>query len=75
MFKDTHRENTPSNKTEMLTKSMNIYIWTIGILNALFTRDSYTQTKFSKKKKKRIIRWQKSIPGDESISHSPFNLS
>ena len=74
MFKDTHRENTPSNKTEMLTKSMNIYIWTIGILNALFTRDSYTQTKFSKKKK-RIIRWQKSIPGDESISHSPFNLS
>ena len=24
LFKDTHKENTPSNKTEALTKSMNI---------------------------------------------------
>ena len=26
IIKDTHRENTPSNKTEVLTKSMNMYI-------------------------------------------------
>ena len=43
------RENTPSNKTEALTESMNMYIWAIGILNQLFIRDSYTQIKFSKK--------------------------
>ena len=43
------RENTPSNKTEALTKSMNMYIWAIGILNQLFIRDSYTQITFSKK--------------------------
>ena len=30
--KDTHRENTTSNKTEALTKSMNMYIWAIGTL-------------------------------------------
>ena len=42
-FKDTHRESTPSNKTETLTKNMNMYIWAIGILNQLFIRDSYTQ--------------------------------
>ena len=47
-FKDTHRENTPSSKTEALMKSMNMYIWTIGILNQLFIRDFYTQIKFPK---------------------------
>ena len=47
--KDTHRENTPSNKTETLTKSMNMYICAIGTLNQLLIRGSYTQTKFSKK--------------------------
>ena len=30
--KDTHRENTPSNKTEALTKSMIMYIRAIGTL-------------------------------------------
>ena len=49
IFKDTHRENTPSNKTEALTKSINMYSWTIGILNQLFIIDSCTQIKFSKK--------------------------
>ena len=48
-FKDTHRENTPSNKTETFTKNMNMSIWAVGILNQLFIRDSYTQFKFSKK--------------------------
>ena len=47
-FKDTHRENTLSDKTETLTKSMNIYILAISILNQLFIRGSYTQIKFSK---------------------------
>ena len=31
-FKDTHRENTPSNKSEMLLKMMNMYVWAIGTL-------------------------------------------
>ena len=31
---------TPSNKTEVLTKSMNMYIWAIGTLNQLFIRSS-----------------------------------
>ena len=35
----------------MLTKSMNMYIWAIGILNQLFIRDSYSQIKFSKRMK------------------------
>ena len=42
-FKDTHKENTPSNKTEALRKSMNVYIWAIGTLNQLFIRGSCTQ--------------------------------
>ena len=42
-FKDSHWENTPSNRTEALTKSINMHIWTIGLLNQLFIRDSYTQ--------------------------------
>ena len=37
------RENIPLNKTEALTKSMNIYIWVIGILNQLLIGGSYTQ--------------------------------
>ena len=36
-------------KTEALAKSMNMFIWAIGILNQQFIRDSYTQIKFSKK--------------------------
>ena len=49
IFKDTHKENTPSNKTEALTESKSMYIWVIGILNQLFIRGSCSQTKFSKK--------------------------
>ena len=48
MVKDTPRENTPSNKTEALIKSMNMYICLIVILDQLFIRDSYTSIKFSK---------------------------
>ena len=35
-FKDTPRENTPSNKTEAPMKIMNKYIWAIVILNQLY---------------------------------------
>ena len=48
-IKGTDRENTPSNKTEALVKSVNLHIWAIGILNQLFIKDSSTQIKFSKK--------------------------
>lgn len=53
LLKDTHKAKTPSNKTEMYTKSMTVYIWAIVILNQLFIRESYTQIRFSKKRKKR----------------------
>ena len=48
--KDTHRENSPSNKTKALTTSMGMCIWEIGLLNQLFISSSYTETKFKKKK-------------------------
>ena len=47
--KDTHRENSPSNKTKALTTSMDMCIWEIGLLNQLFISSSYTETKFKKK--------------------------
>ena len=49
VLKDTHKENTLSNKTQVLTKSMNINIWEFGILGQLCMRDSHTQIEFSKK--------------------------
>ena len=42
-LKDTHRENTPSKKTQALTKSINMGIWVIGSLNQLTT---YTEVGF-----------------------------
>ena len=50
-LKDTRRENAPSNKTQALTKSINMGIWVIGILNQqllILKLASYTH-KFSKK--------------------------
>ena len=38
IFKDTQKENIPSKKTQALTKSTNMDIWLIGILNLLFIR-------------------------------------
>ena len=49
-FKDSHRENTPSNKTQALSKIIIMGIWVISTLNQLFIRCSYNQIKFSKKK-------------------------
>ena len=49
LSKNTHRKNTPSNKTQAVTKSMNMDLWVFGILNQLFITGSYNQTKFSKK--------------------------
>ena len=45
---DNHRENTLTNKTQVLTKSMNMAIWVIGTLNQLFIRGSYTEINFKK---------------------------
>ena len=39
LLKDTHWEKTPSNKTPMLTKSMNMDIWIVSTSNQLFLRD------------------------------------
>ena len=33
LFKDTHREKTPSNKTPALRKSTNMSVWAVGTLN------------------------------------------
>ena len=38
----------------MYDKSVNMYIWAILVLNELFTRDSYTQIRFSKKMKQLV---------------------
>ena len=40
MFKDTHREKAPSNKTPALTKSTDMGIWVVGTTNQLFVRGS-----------------------------------
>ena len=48
-LKDTHRENALTNKTQGLTKSMNMDIWVLSALNKVFIRASYTEIKFSKK--------------------------
>ena len=50
MHKDAHRENTPSNKTQALTKIMNMGISEIGASSQTFIRGSYTEIKLSKKK-------------------------
>ena len=47
-------EKAPSNKTQALTKSMNVDIWVVGTLNLLFVRGFYTDTKFSKKIKELV---------------------
>ena len=39
-FKGTHRKNTPSNKTQVFTKSVNIDIWVTGTFNQLFEKGS-----------------------------------
>ena len=44
-FKDTRRENRPSNEIKALTKSMNLSIWEAGTLNQLFVRDFYAEIK------------------------------
>ena len=46
---NTHRENIFSNKTEALTKSMNMNIWINGTLSKPFVKGSYTSIKFFKK--------------------------
>ena len=43
-FKDTHREKAPSNKTQALTKSINVDILLVSKLNQLFIRGSYTES-------------------------------
>ena len=39
-LKDTHREKSPSNKTPMRSKSINMDIWVVGTSNQLFIRGS-----------------------------------
>ena len=39
-------ENAPLNKTQALTKSVNMDIWITGTLNQLLRRGPYTQIKF-----------------------------
>ena len=50
-IKDTQRENAPSNKSQALTRSMNMDISVVGSLNELFTKASFTEKIFKKKNK------------------------
>ena len=54
-FKDTGKKSTSSNKTKELTKSTNMRIWEIDRLNRPFIRGSYTENKFSKKRKENVV--------------------
>ena len=49
VFKDIHRKNIPSSKTQVLTKNTNMDIWVIGTLNELFIRSFYTRINFQNK--------------------------
>ena len=49
IVKDTHKENTPSNKTKEFMKTMNMRIREISALNQLFIRGFYTEIRFSKR--------------------------
>ena len=49
IFKDTHKEKAPSNKTQALRKSKRLKLNLVCKSNQLFTRGSYTKIKFSKK--------------------------
>ena len=40
MFKDTHKEKAPSNKTPTHSKIMSMDIWVVGISNQLIIRGS-----------------------------------
>ena len=71
-IKNSHREKAPSNKTQPLTKTMNMDIWVVGTVNQFFIRDSNIETKFSKKQSSY---WQNSVLCDRSLSYSPFYLS
>ena len=48
--KDSQRENALSNKTQALTKSLNMDIWVVGTVNQLFKRGSCDKVKLSKNK-------------------------
>ena len=58
---ETNRENTPSHKTQVFTKSMNINIWVLGTLNHFFIRGSYTEIKFFKKMRKKTLLFVKGL--------------
>ena len=49
-MKNTHRENTSSNKTHAIPKSIYASILVVGALNWLFVRGSYTGNFFEKNK-------------------------
>ena len=49
VLKETPKENTPLNKTEALTRGMNMEICVVCTSKQLFTTGSYGQIKFSKK--------------------------
>ena len=48
VIKDTHRENTSSNKTQALTKSMNLNNRIVGTFHQLLGRGYHAEIKFSK---------------------------
>ena len=48
LLKDTLREKVPSNKTQALTKNVNMDIWVVGTSNQFFISGSYTVAKETK---------------------------
>ena len=48
-IKDTQWKNIVSNRTQVVTKTIDMGIWVVGTLIQIFIKSSYTETKFSKK--------------------------
>ena len=61
-----------SNKTNALTKSMNMRIWEIGALNQSFMRRSYNEIKFSLKQKLISGRFAFFVIGQFCTHHSIY---
>ena len=68
--KDTDEKNAPSNKTPVLTKSMNIDIWVVGTSNQVFIRGFHIEKKNQKSK----VVTGKTVLCDRSILYSSFYL-
>ena len=68
-FKDTLREISSSNKTQVFTKNMTVSIWVVGTLSQLIIRVFTLKSNFFKNK---VVSGKTKIFCDRSSLYSPF---